>query len=171
MSRRQSLWLLFVALGIVGLAALPLLFRVADGIITNLLLGHNQSPPPKGTGPLYAPLATGAATIDGVDYRYIATADREAQIIAGFKKLKVGQSREEVRDAMGPPDSAEPMHRKAHNMPFIGWSYTYEVKMRSRGPNMNDVSVQIFFDADGSLHWAAPNHILGLEDVGGYRKR
>jgi hypothetical protein len=167
MTRRQTLW--FVALGIFGLAMFPLLFQVADGIATRLLLGQNQSPVPEDVGPVYIPPRE--ATTDGGEYAYIATAGREAEIIAGFQKLKVGQSREEVRDAMGSPDSAKPMHRKAYNMPFIGWSYTYTVKMRPGGPHMNDVYIEVFFSQDGTLHWAVPNHIAGLEQVGSYRNR
>src|SRR5438067_68192 len=41
--------------------------------------------------------ATGPLRIEGVDYDYIATPSREQQILEGFPKLRVGQSREEVR--------------------------------------------------------------------------
>lgn len=168
MTRRQSLWFGLIALGVGGAVAFPLLW-VADGIATRLLLGENQSPPPEDIGPVYRPPLQ--AKTDGCEYGYVATAEREAQIIAGFRNLTVGQSREEVRDAMGAPDEAKPMYRKAHNMPFIGWSYTYKIKMRSGGPNMNDVCVEVFFSADGTLHWAVPNHIAGLEEIGGYNSR
>ena len=30
----------------------------------------------------------------------------------------------------------------------------------------NDVCVEVFFDARDTMHWAVPNHIDGLEDVG-----
>ena len=38
--------------------------------------------------------------------------------------------------------------------------------MRSGGPNTNDVCVEVFFDSRDGLHWAVPNHIDGLADVG-----
>jgi hypothetical protein len=112
------------------------------------------------------PIGSGPATIEGISYEYVATPDREQEIIAGFGKLKIGQSREEVRQAMGRPDSAEPMYGKAKDSPFHGWSYMYKIKMRSGRPNTGDICVQVFFNPDGKLHWAVPSHIAGLSEVG-----
>jgi hypothetical protein len=52
------------------------------------------------------------------------------------------------------------------NAPFPGWSYKYKIKMRTGGPNANDVCVQVYFDPDGKLHWAVPNHLAGLNEIG-----
>src|SRR5262249_18030570 len=104
MTRRQ-LWCLVLAL--LGVAvAFPLLFGIADVVLTRLYLGKIQAAP-EDVGSMYAPPR--GAKSDGGGYGYVATAEREAQIIAGFRKLKVGQSREEVREAMGPPDEVHPM--------------------------------------------------------------
>jgi hypothetical protein len=85
---------------------------------------------PRDKGPTYvAPAGTGAATIDGIEYQYVATAEREASIIAGFTKLTVGQSREVVRKLLGPPDFAEPLYDKQGDI-FRGWYYMYKIKMR-----------------------------------------
>jgi outer membrane protein assembly factor BamE (lipoprotein component of BamABCDE complex) len=86
--------------------------------------------------------------------------------VAGFQNLKVGQSRQEVRDALGPPDEASPRYGKDRHATFRGWGYTYEIKTRTGGPNTNDVCVQVFFDPDDTLLWAVPSHIAGLSDVG-----
>jgi hypothetical protein len=124
---------------------------------------------PTDVGPTYiAPVsASTPTTIDGVEYGYVATAEREKQIVDGFPKLKVGQSREEVRDALGLPDIAQPASSKEYPGRFLGWSYMYRIKMRSGGPNTNDVCVEVFFGSAGNLKWAVPNHIAGLKEVGG----
>lgn len=122
---------------------------------------------PTDVGPTYvAPSGTGTATINGIEYEYVATGEREAQIVAGFPKLKLGQSREEVRAALGLPDRATPGYRKEYNAPFRGWGYMYKIKMRTGSPNTNDVCVQVFFDPAGELKWAVPNHIEGFKEVG-----
>jgi len=122
---------------------------------------------PSDVGPLYvSPAGTGPTTIDGVHYEYVAPVDREARIISGFRTLKLGQSREDVRAALGPPDLASPLYGKAADGPFLGWTYLYKIRMRSGGPNTNDVCVEVFFDPRNALHWAVPSHIDGLEDVG-----
>src|SRR5438270_446126 len=80
-------------------------------------------------GPTYtSPTGAGATIIDGVEYEYVASAEREKQIVSGFPKLKVGQSREEVRDALGMPDTARPGYSKEYNSRFLGWSYMYKIK-------------------------------------------
>ena len=163
-----AFWATVVVVAGAGLAALPFLFRVADRIATDLYLGENQSPPPEDVGPVY--MQPPDAKPDHSEYGYAATPEREAQIIAGFRNLKVGQSREEVRDVMGLPDSAEPMYRKARNMPFIGWKYLYEIKTQSGPPKTSNVYVSVYFNPDGNLHWAVPNRIAGLEEVGGYNR-
>jgi hypothetical protein len=113
-----------------------------------------------------APDGTGVRTIDGIEYEYVATHERENEIVNGFPKLAVGQSREEVRAAMGLPDRAEPMYGKERNAPFHGWWYMHKIKMRSGGPNTNDICIEVFFSPKGKLSWAVPNHIEDLKEVG-----
>jgi hypothetical protein len=123
---------------------------------------------PTDVGPSYtSPPGAGATTIEGVEYEYVASAEREKQIVSGFPTLKVGQSRDEVRDALGLPDTAQPGYSKEYNSRFLGWSYMYKIKMRSGSPNTKDVCVQVFFDSTGKLKWAVPNHIEGLKEIGG----
>jgi hypothetical protein len=132
-------------------------------------MGSSASTPttkPTDVGPTYvAPAGTGPTTIDGVEYEYVARAERQAQIVAGFSNLSVGQSREDVRDALGPPDIARPDYGKAYNSPLLGWSYMYRIKMRAGGTN--EVCVEVFFDPAGKLKWAVPERIAGLKEVGG----
>jgi hypothetical protein len=163
MTRRQ-IWCVMLAL--LGVAVAFPLLRITDGIVTRLYLGH-PSPSPEDVGSMYVP-PRGAET-DAGEFGYVATAEREAQIIAGFRKLSVGESREDVREAMGPPDVVEPMRSKEYNMPFIGWHYLYEIKMRRGPPNTNNVYASVFFSPDGTLHWAVPNQVAGLDEVGSYR--
>jgi hypothetical protein len=130
--------------------------------------GSSPATKPTDVGPTYtSPTGAGATTIDGVEFEYVASAEREKQIVSGFPKLKVGQSREEVRDALGMPDTAQPGYSKEYNSRFLGWSYMYKIKMRSGSPNTNDICVQVFFDPSGNLKWAVPSHIEGLKEIGG----
>ena len=124
---------------------------------------------PKDEGPTYvAPAGTGAAKIDGFEYKYVATAERESNIIAGFKKLKVGQSREDVRKLLGPPDVADTSFTKGFRDEFRGWYYQYKIRMRSLA-STNDVCVEVFFDTKGKLHWAVPENIPDLREIGQVR--
>lgn len=78
---------------------------------------------PTDVGPTYTgPTGASPATIDSVEYAYVASAERETQIVSGFPKLKVGQSREEVRDVLGAPDTAQPGYSKEYSSRFLGWS-------------------------------------------------
>jgi hypothetical protein len=133
-------------------------------------VGPSASAPrtiPRDVGSTYvAPSGTGARTIDGIEYQYVATARRRAQIIAGHRKLKLGQSREEVRSLLGLPDRADPMYPKTAE-PFLGWAYDYIIKTRADGPNMGDACVGVYFNPDGKLKWAVPCNIPGLKAVGG----
>lgn len=149
-----------------------LIILVACAVMGDVL-GCAEPPPasqttkPTDVGPTYvAPGGTGATTIDGIAFEYVATAEREAQIVAGFPKLKLGQSREEVRAALGLPDAAGPGYGKEYNPRFHGWGYMYKIRMRAEGPNTNDVCVQVFFNPAGELKWAVPNHIPGLKEIG-----
>lgn len=131
-----------------------------------------KAPPPAPTtrpadvgGKYVPPAGTGPATIEGIKYKYVATREREGQIVAGYVKLKVGQTREDVRAALGPPDKANRQYGKEADAPFLGWSYTYRIKTRAGAPNENDVRVQVYFDPEGKLHWAYPN-VPGLKEIG-----
>jgi hypothetical protein len=141
--------------------------------VSSILVGCSKSSAsapttkPTDVGPTYvAPDGTGTKTVDSVEYEYVATPERETQITTGFPKLKGGQTREEVRNALGLPDSARPGYSKAYNSQFLGWGYMYRMKMRAGSPNTNDVCVQVFFDPAGKLKWAVPSHIAGLKEVG-----
>jgi outer membrane protein assembly factor BamE (lipoprotein component of BamABCDE complex) len=94
----------------------------------------------------------------------VATSARQAAILAGFAKLKVGQSREEVRQALGAPDKAQIAQGKLYNSPRC-WVYMYKIKMRTSGPNTKDICVEVSFDSDGKLNWAMPENIAGLNEA------
>ena len=137
---------------------IPLWLVLAFGAGCSMSSASSPTTKPTDIGPTYS------APADA--YEYVANAEREKQIVDGFPKLKVGQSREEVRDALGLPDTAQPGYSKEYNSRFLGWSYMYKIKMRFGGPNTNDVCVEVFFDPAGNLSWAVPNHIDGLKEIG-----
>jgi hypothetical protein len=135
--------------------------------------GIPPSPPPppvkvqKDVGTLYvAPADTRRTPAGGVQQVYVATKERKAQIVNGFSKLKLGQTREQVRDILGPPDRAEAMHGKARSAPFHGWDYTYELKMETIDGNMSNKYADVFFDAENKLEWAEGHNIKGLHEIG-----
>jgi len=150
------------------------LIMILASVVVGSAVGCTEPPPaspttkPTDVGPTYvAPNGTGTRTIGGIEFGYVATAEREAQIVAGFPKVKLGQSREEVRAVLGLPDAARPAYGKEYNAPFRGWVYTYKIKMRVGSPNTNDVCVLVFFNPAGELRSAVPNHIPDLKEVGG----
>src|SRR3954466_6555172 len=107
---------------------IPLLLAFAVGCSKSS--ASSPTTKPTDVGPTYtSPTGAGATTIDGVEYEYVASAEREGRIVSGFPKLKVGQSPEEVRDALGLPDTAQPGYSKDFNSRFLGWSYMYKIKM------------------------------------------
>src|SRR4051794_36307475 len=100
-----------MALGMNALRTIVTLCICGVSLLTSGCRKSSMSTPtskPVDVGPTYvAPSGTGATTIDGIQYGYVATPEREAQIVRGFPKLRLGQSREEVRDALGLPDTAQ----------------------------------------------------------------
>jgi hypothetical protein len=113
------------------------------------------------------PNAAGPATIDGIHYEYVATIGRETHIVDGFDKLKLGQSREEVRKLLGLPDIGRPVYTKDNHGPRY-WEYIYRIRYRDKTSwNINDLSVELFFMPNGKLVWAVPHGIPELDMIGG----
>ena len=107
-------------------------------------------------------------TIDGVTYAYVAPAERQ-QRISGYAKLRVGDTREEVRALLGAPDLANAIHERQSDK-FAGWHYIYvyrTVHPDKRWADSKDQLVQVFFDPSGDrLTWAHTNNIPDLSEVG-----
>ena len=148
----------------VSLIAACILLLSVGGCKNATTAGPNSKP--QNPGALYSkPVGTGAATVDGIKFRYVATEERKRQILEGFPKLKIGDTRDKVREVLGPPDRDEELYGKKRSDPFHGWTLTYEIKMRHVA-NTNDVCVQAFFNPDGELHWAIPANIDDLKEIG-----
>ena len=118
-------------------------------------------------GPTYLPPTSTRSLGNGLhDYRYIATPARREQIVNGFGNLKVGQTREEVRAAMGPPDLADAQYSLELFPKYEGWRYHYYIRLLALGPNFRDEYVGAYFKPDGKLKWAVASNIPGLTEVG-----
>ena len=148
---------------------MPLFSRLFSCIALLVALGGCTHVTPTDVGPTYvAPADSGPTIIDGISYWYVAAPARQEEITAGFPKLKVGQSREDVRQAIGAPDDASPEYGEKNAGSFSGWYYMYRIRMRGTPHEgwMSNVCVDVFFNAGGKLTWADPENIAGLSEVG-----
>ena len=134
--------------------------------------GCHRSPPmviPPDVGGTYgSPVSSGITCPGGTPgrrYPYAAAADRERAITSGYPGLRVGQTREQVRQLLGPPGDADPMCSKQLSPRFTGWAFTYTVRANEPA-NTNNANVEVFFDPNNRLHSAVPSHVPGLAAVG-----
>jgi hypothetical protein len=119
--------------------------------------------PEKDIGPAYIqPQKAGPAIIDGIHYEYVATKEREVQIIDGVQKLEAGPFRADVRKLLGPPDIGRPLYGK-YNSVLIYWDYIYRIRYRDKTDwNDSDYAVELFFTPTGRLDWARVHGVPGL---------
>jgi hypothetical protein len=133
-----------------------------------LLAGCDSGPLPTDDGPRYvAPAGTNAPiAVPGhdLDYEYVATTQRAQQIRTGYDRLHVGATREEVRAALGPPDTAMVMHPRDSNR-FIGFMYTYKVRTTKGMSRTYDEYVAVYFDRSHRLSETL-TRIPGLSNIG-----
>jgi hypothetical protein len=142
MKRSRSKGLLITAACVIGLACMVIPF------LGSIIL---SSGPPHGSdvGPVYVrPASASSATIDGVYWEYVAVPERHRQIFDGYPQLRIGQTREEVRALMGPPDFVKPLGDTV----FAGWAYSYDDKRREAdwgGPA--DRSITVYFSPENTV--------------------
>jgi hypothetical protein len=101
----------------------------------------------------------------GIEYLYLANSGREETILTGFAKLAPGQTREQVRENLGPPDVGMPRYARDSTHAYLGWEYIYNIRRSVN--HSDDAYVQIWFaPATTTLTFAKAYRIPGLTSVG-----
>ncbi|HEX3355886.1 MAG TPA: hypothetical protein VHS31_02800 [Tepidisphaeraceae bacterium] len=133
-----------------------------------LLLGCSKSPgadvgPTFPHPPATAPIPSG----HDLPWEYVATPQRQQQILAGFAKLKVGQSREQVRALLGPPDSAVPCYESWNFNKYAGWHYSYDIRYTPHHSLIYDSETLLCFDPKTNcLLFTTSSPGFGQPDIG-----
>ncbi len=100
-------------------------------------------------------------------FPYNAPRERRERILAGYSKLDVGVTKDEVAAAIGEPDYSQLNYGpKGPNMPLIGSSWVYYLSKRGDRANNLDPVVHVFFGTDGRARWIVPSNIEGLHEKG-----
>jgi len=150
---------------VLGMGCIGLLENYS--LIIGLLIPHRPPPNQTDVGATFPkPAAIRSVTIGGVEYEYVAPADRRLQVIDGYVQLKIGMTREEVRAILGDPDRAYAGYTKGAPRQFTGWAYNYYLLQRHL--NSYDSGIELFFSkTDHRLEQVVPSGLPGLKEIGG----
>lgn len=100
-------------------------------------------------------------------FPYSASEERKKQIAENYTGLRVGMSKEQVAALIGNPDYSQSLFGpKGFRQHWQGSSWKYRLFMREDGVNLNDPTIEVFFDTAGVLSWAVPSGISGLLEIG-----
>ena len=100
-------------------------------------------------------------------FPYSTSEDRKNQIVVNYLGLRVGMTQKQVAVLIGDPDYSQPIvGPKGFNAHWRGNDWSYRIFMREDGVNMNDPTIQVFFDTHGLLVWGVPSGISGLSEIG-----
>jgi hypothetical protein len=92
-----------------------------------------------------------------ITYPYVATAERERQIVTEFEKIELKATVAQVTEKLGQPDIILPLYQPPVYRPKrIGFTYWYYVE-KSSEQSIDGKGVRIAFDLDerviGIDHW------------------
>ena len=105
-------------------------------------------------------------------FPYRAPDERRAQIVSGTAALTQCMKKEEVVASLGKPDFSQPSYGpKGPHMKWLGFSWTYYLAKSSTTTNLNDPSLQLFFDTAGLLVWAVPHGIENAKEIGKFNAK
>jgi hypothetical protein len=102
-------------------------------------------------------------------FPYIASQERQTQIIKNYSKLTVGLTEADIIALLGEPDCADPLYTKAPppNMEYLGFRWTYFIEKPD--PNLSnlkkDITVEVYFDTNSKTDWIVSN-VDGLYEIG-----
>ena len=101
-------------------------------------------------------------------FPYSASEERKEHIAKNYADLRVGMTKKQVAVLIGDPDYSQSVFGPKGFSPHWKGSYWgYQLFMREDGVNnLNDPTIQVFFDTDGLLYWAVPYGISGLSEIG-----
>lgn len=113
--------------------------------------------------------------VEDSGYPYEADLTRCRQIIKGYSSIKLGTTRERVRELLGLPDKAHPNITKqigdAGELVAIlrGYTFIYLIRASSPAGSGDDQLIFCVFDEAGTLRWTQVVGIPGLQGIGSTR--
>ena len=100
-------------------------------------------------------------------YPYNAPFERVAKIKAGLKTLALCMTKMQTKGLMGAPDFSE----KGPGEKWRGSNWVYYVSKHSERMNLNDSTVEVFFDTADRVQWIAPSRVEGAKELGSPEKK
>ena len=123
-----------------------------DVVLDNAIKAHQR-------GDIACPhdkdLRTYQQWLQSVQFPYNAPRERVRQVVDNYGQVKVGSSKKEVIEALGPPDFEQEMIPKEPWRPCVGYEFLYYFE-KSDGETDNllkDSRIDVFFTADGRANW------------------
>ena len=86
-------------------------------------------------------------------------------LISKYQQLELGQSLDQAIKLLGPATIRRELWRKKELGEPAGVALEYRIGGTSV-PNVNDVSITLFFDAADRLIWAYPQNIPAIREMG-----
>ncbi len=138
---------------------------VVLSVLVVSLVAHGE--PIDDTGPIYERLeGTGLRAESNERYGHIALPVRERALVWAYSRLRLGMTRYQVSEILGPPDVTRTRIDNEPSGTRYGWAYKYFIRLREGGPIIYDQSIQLYFGVDGRLDWAVPGNLENLVDIG-----
>lgn len=91
------------------------------------------------------------------------------RVLANYKKLKTGLSKDEVQQLLGTPHFSVDLYQKNLDpSPYIGsvWVYSFYRKDSFSFNTKEDQCIEVFFDEQCKTHWIAPTNLPQLKQIG-----
>jgi hypothetical protein len=105
-------------------------------------------------------------------YPYHAKPERSGKIISGLASLKVCMNKMQIHPLLGKPDYTRINYGpKGPGEKLLGSSWMYYLSKKSDLVNINDSTVEVFFDTNDRAYWVIPHHIDGALEIGGVREK
>ncbi len=117
---------------------------------------------------LFLPIVGYAGLEDASIFPYKASDQQKERMKSGYRKLKLGSTKEQAKELLGEPDISQKDFTKSKKRKFIGYSYQYYFfKLHKDFVNSGrDKVILLFFNEEGNLKWGVPSNIEGLEEIG-----
>jgi hypothetical protein len=76
---------------------------------------------------------------EGISYPYIASTERQKFITENYKKIKINQTEQEVKQILGTPDKVLPLYEpKIKNPKKIGFTFWYILQRLKENGSQNE---------------------------------
>lgn len=103
-------------------------------------------------------------------FPYAAEQSKLNRVQEGFKRLKPGMRKDEIRHILGEPDSEFLNYKrkeKHRELIYSTWGYHLKRFDRRMSNEGFDQAIILYFKSNEELYWADPNNIAALKPVGG----